>query len=372
MVIDLPEGQYIGLINDHNMDWAADLGTIGPGKGKGEKDLIVPPDFSGKIPDGYNIFHVETLKIVLGIRVVSASGSYDESVRNAHKIDVYPLSEADQPSSFKVLNMKGQKAPLPLLSWEKNMEYWRQLHAVLSSEVTLEKQRIMLGMLMPLGIEKGKPFAPNARQAAILEKAVQIGFAEMSVALFANPRPEKIVWEGRRWEWLPVSGPVDPDTKEFGNKDYRDLLASDHYAFAGWGTSAAIGRRVVGPGSIYFMTFKGSSGAYLDGGSNYTLSIPAPVPASLFWSVTIYSSETRTIIDTKQGRGAIRTMFENPQPNSSGIFDLYFGPDEPAGKENHWVRTTPGKGWFAVVRMYGPEKAVFDGTYRLPDIERVE
>lgn len=371
IVVDLPEGNYIGLINDHNMDWAADLGTIGPGKGMGEKDVILPPGFTGKVPDGYNIFRVETLKIVLGIRVVSASGSYDESVANAHKVKIYPLSKADQPSTFRVLDLKGQKAPLPLLDWEKGMEYWRQLHAVLSSEVIVEKQRIMFGMLVPLGIEKGKPFAPSARQTAILEMAASIGFAEMNVAFFANPRPEKIVWEGHQWEWLPVSGPVDPDTKEFGTKDYRDLLASDHYFFCGWGVSAAIGRRVVGPGSIYFMAFKDSSGAYLNGGNNYTLSIPAPVPANQFWSVTIYDSETRTIIDTEQGRGAIRTMFENPQPNSEGVFELYFGPDEPAGKENHWVRTMPDKGWFAVVRMYGPEKPVFDGTYQLPDIEEL-
>ena len=58
--------------------------------------------------------------------------------------------------------------------------------------------------------------------------------------------------------------------------------------------------------------------------------------------------------------------------NNWALQGLYFGPDEPAGKENHWVRTMPDKGWFAVVRMYGPEKAIFDGTYRLPDMERTE
>ena len=313
------------------------MGTIGPGKGKGEKDVILPPGFSGTVPDEYNVFNVATFKVVLGIRVPSGSGSYDESVSIAQNIKVYPLSEADQPSSIQIIDIKGQKAPLPMLNWEKSMEYWRQLHSVLDSEIIVDKQRIMLGMLAPLGIVKGKPFAPNARQIAILEEAVSIGFAEMNVAFFANPRPEKIVWVGRQWEWLPVSGPVNPDTLEFGTKDYRDLLASDHFYFAGWGMSAAIGRREVGPGSIYFTALKDSTGTYLDGGANYTLSIPGPVPASLFWSVTVYDSETRTIVDTQLGRGAIRTMFENPQANSDGLFDLYFGPDAPEGKENHWA-----------------------------------
>ncbi len=77
-------------------------------------------------------------------------------------------------ASFQVLDIKGQKAPLPILSWENNIEYWRQLHAVLNSEIILEKQRIMLGMQVPLGIEIGKPFAPDTRQKAILETAALV------------------------------------------------------------------------------------------------------------------------------------------------------------------------------------------------------
>ena len=42
------------------------------------------------------------------------------------------------------------------------------------------------------------------------------------------------------------------------------------------------------------------------------------------------------------------------------------------GKENQWVKTIPGKGWFTFVRMYGPEKPIFDGTYKLQDIQEVK
>lgn len=140
-----------------------------------------------------------------------------------------------------------------------------------------------------------------------------------------------------------------------------------------FGTSAGIGRQQVGQGSLYFVGLRDSSGTYLDGGKNYRLKIPGPVPAKLFWSVTVYDSETRTIIDSGQGRGAVRTMFENPQPNADGSFDIFFGPDNPAdGKENHWVKTIPGRGWFTFLRMYGPEEPVFDGTYKLPDIETLK
>ena len=182
---------------------------------------------------------------------------------------------------------------------------------------------------------------PDARKVL---KAAEIGNAEMRISAFANPRPSKIVWEGRNWEWLPLSGPINAKTRAFGGENYRDLSASDHFFFQAWGTTAAGGMRKVGAGSIYFSTMKDSSGTYFDGGENYKLTIPGPVPAKLFWSVTVYDSGTRTIMNTDQGRGAVRMMFEKPTANADGNFDVFFGPDAPKGKENHWVKTIPGKG----------------------------
>ena len=65
-------------------------------------------------------------------------------------------------------------------------------------------------------------------------------------------------------------------------------------------------------------------------------------------------------------------MFEKPEANADGSFDVYFGPEAPAGEENQWVKTIPEKGWFTYVRMYGPEGSLFDGTYKLPDIEKLK
>jgi len=372
MVIDVPEGPYIGLLCDHNMDPVTDMGTIGAGKGKGEKNLILPPGYEGKIPKGYHSVQIDTWEAVAAIRIMSTTGSYDESVELAHKVKIYPLSEAGKPSSFKIVDVNGQKAPLPMLEWETSMDFWRELHAVVDRETVQPRHRVMLGMLASVGIKKGEAFKPTERQKAILMEAAEIGYAEMRILSFANPRQDKVVWDGRQWEWFPLSGPINAEFKEFGDATHRDLAASDHFFFQAWGTTAAGGMRKVGAGSIYFAAYKDSTGTYFDGAKNYKLNIPRPVPAKLFWSVTVYDSETRTIIDTDQGRGAVRMLFEKPQANADGSFDIYFGPNAPAGKENQWVKTIPGKGWFTYVRMYGPEGPLFDGTYKLPDIERLK
>lgn len=44
------------------------------------------------------------------------------------------------------------------------------------------------------------PFAPDARMAAILEKAAKIANAQMRVQSFADRRPQRIAWPGRKWE----------------------------------------------------------------------------------------------------------------------------------------------------------------------------
>jgi hypothetical protein len=51
--------------------------------------------------------------------------------------------------------------------------------------------------------------------------------------------------------------------------------------------------------------------------------------------------------------------------------DVYFGPKAPAGKEPNWVPTSTGAGFEVLFRFYGPEKPLFEKTWRLPDIEKV-
>lgn len=61
----------------------------------------------------------------------------------------------------------------------------------------------------------------------------------------------------------------------------------------------------------------------------------------------------------------------DPQKNADGSYDLYFGPQAPACKEANWAKTMPNKGWFFLFRLYGPEKAYFDRTWKPDDLVEV-
>ena len=58
------------------------------------------------------------------------------------------------------------------------------------------------------------------------------------------------------------------------------------------------------------------------------------------------------------------------QKNADGSVDLYFGPKAPAGKESNWVPTDANGKFEVLFRFYGPQKPLFDKTWKLPDIER--
>ena len=66
------------------------------------------------------------------------------------------------------------------------------------------------------------------------------------------------------------------------------------------------------------------------------------------------------------------TLFELKDKAGEKSVDLYFGPKAPQGHEGRWIQTNPGKGWFTYFRIYGPEQAAFDGTWKPGDFEEVK
>ena len=117
-------------------------------------------------------------------------------------------------------------------------------------------------------------------------------------------------------------------------------------------------RRDTHADSLYWLGLRDKSGAYLDGGKNYKLSVPLPVPGKLFWSVTVYDTDSRSQIQTPQKKAALRSLFELNDDKGDAA-ELFFGPSASAGKDDRWIQTIPGKGWFVYFRIYGPEQPAF-------------
>jgi hypothetical protein len=49
--------------------------------------------------------------------------------------------------------------------------------------------------------------------------------------------------------------------------------------------------------------------------------------------------------------------------------DLYFSADAPKGQEGNWIPTDPHGKFEVMFRFYGPQKALFDKDWKLPDVQ---
>ena len=367
LVIELPAGPYLGIVNDHNFGWVQDIGLPGPDAGKGGKHLILPPDYKGDVPRGYFSARAKTNYILIAARALPPGGDMHAGLEAQRKVKMYPLARASNPPAYEFIDRTNDKINITLLDWEDNIQFWQQLHKVLQEEPAIEEFRAMTGMLANLGIEQGKPFAPDARMRAILERAAKIGRDQMLVSGFGSNRPDRFVWPDRNWEYAAL---------RYENGDFElpsgiDLEARDRWFSQAIGMSPKMVLRTPGAGSLYWLGLRDKNGNYLDGGKAYKLSVPQPVPHKLFWSITVYDAGTRSQIQTDQDKAALRSLVELKDVPPTGTTDLYFAPTAPAGKEGQWIKTNPGSGWFVYLRLYGPDGPAFDGRWKPDDFEEL-
>jgi hypothetical protein len=125
----------------------------------------------------------------------------------------------------------------------------------------------------------------------------------------------------------------------------------------------------LGKGSFYLMDLRDKGGALLNGTSGYRLHVPKEVSARQFWSAIVYSRKTAGFIANASKVGIGSHDEANLKKNEDGTIDLYFGPKAPAGMESNWLPT--GESFFLIFRLYSPEAALFDKTWKQPDVEKV-
>lgn len=368
MVVELPPGPLLCAAVDVNQRWVADMGVPGPDAGNGGRHLLLPPEWSGDVPDGYFVGRSTSNRVLVGVRSLPVGGDVEGAIERIQGIKIRPLQPRDGWTEPSWLNFSGQPQDTTPHRWENDLGYWRVLHQVIDSQPHNPEWTPLYGELAALGIAKGKRFEPDERMSGILERAAQVASGQMRVQSFANRRPDRVAWPETQWQWPALR----PENGTFDGIGYLDEEAREIWFFQAIASSPAMFRRKPGFGMLYWLGLRDTTGAYLDGAVTYRLSVPQPVPGKLFWSVTVYDAETRSQIQAPDGKAALRSLFELADVDPNAPVDLYFGPEAPSGAEGRWIRTIPGRGWFVYFRIYGPEDPAFDGSWRLPDFEAVQ
>ena len=364
IAVDVPAGPIVGAALNVDQSWIGDLGIPGPEAGKGARHVFAAAGYDGEIPDDGYVHHTFGNRVVVGLRAIPRDGDVTAALELLRSVRVVPVDGRPGWEESKWIDLTGLPQDTTPLGVEGTLNYWRLLHEYVNTEPVHEADRAYLGELAALGIRAGAPFEPDARIERILAEAAIEANAQLRVQSLADRRTDRVVWAGRRWEWVTLR----PENANFEVDSRVDVEARETWFYQAIASSPVMFRRQAGSGSLYWFVARDSEGEYLDGGRSYALDVPLPVPAGLFWSLTVYDASTRSQIDTDQGVAAVRSMFELDGKLDSDRISIAFGPERPSGDNAAWVQTIPERGWFAYFRIYGPTVAAFDATWMLNDI----
>jgi len=281
-------------------------------------------------------------------------------------LEVYPLARrADRPA-MQFTNASGR----PFNTIHANdFEFYEELHTVIDREPIGLLDPELRGLFASVGIQKGVPFEPTDREKRILTDAVAIGNGTARAIAFRPRLDGADIYPDSGWKTAFVGGSYE--WLRDGGDGGRNLDARTFFYYIATVNTPAMILKMVGRGSQYGLVTTDANGDYLDGSRNYTLTIPANVPAKDFWSAVVYDPQTRSELQTDQPFPSRNSKKDPLAVNADGSVDLYFGPRPPAGKASNWIQTVPCKGWFALLRLYGPLEPWFDKTWRPGEIEPV-
>lgn len=363
VVFELPPSGSTALYGNLHSAWQVpveDFGPAGIDKGQGGRFLLTPPGFDGPVPAGMQRIAMPTFNGYFLLRASPRSAD-PRAAKEANaligKLRLYPLAAAASPPPQRLIDMSGRLFDA-IVAMDDS--FYDRLARILAEEPANPRDMVMRGMLGTLGIEPGKPFAPQTAQRTALAQGAAQARTEM-IGMVLTRRAAW--WPGSGWgtsAGLLQIGKGGFTYEQDGALRMDDRARTFFYAFA-------MPHRL-GAATFYLTQVSDGLGLPLEGDKTYVLHVPPGVPARDFWSINAYDLETSGFL-----RGAASVGTDSNRRdlivNKDGSVDITFSATRPKAARSNWVALVPGRRWTAMFRLYGPAPALFDKSWRLPDIE---
>jgi hypothetical protein len=363
LIVELPptKGPYsiFGTFLDVWHRPVVDAGAGGDDQGKGGKYYLYYAGNSDiKVPEGYFPVPLETYRGYATFRIITPDledDTLDGAVAYITKgFKQYPFQSDVRHPHMDIYN----KEYTALFPWDHT--FFKRLHAIINHEEVRSVDKYPIAMLSSIGIEKRQPFELTEEQKDVLDRVMKRVHGELQQSLSTLP---PLRW-GEKTQWtqpVPLSMISTMMTYEDENKIYIDDRAFTFYTYIAPPVK-------LGASTAYLMLTRDKNGALLRGGENYTLTVPANVPAKQFWSVLVYDQATASYIRGANTIGLASS--ESPQMNNDGSCTLYFGPKLLNDGVNY-LPTGNAENYFLLFRFYGPTEFYNNNSWMLDDMEKL-
>jgi hypothetical protein len=340
-----------------------DVGHFGLDQGRGGKYVILPPGYDGSIPEGYIPLVTETFSTYALIRSVLSERTQqalDRGLELCQRIRVYPLAQADNPPPTRSRDLFGDIVDTTI---PYDIRFYELLHRVIQDEPWLARDRAFAEILSGIGISRGTPFAPSPERAATLERAV-VEAHEWVRNIYENGFEP--FFADSQW-FFPATqnfAEAQRDGYDVHNQvyPYTDRAVIYHMAF--------IGIKHLGVGQFYLVDLRDSDGVLFDSAATYRMRVPAGVPVSQYWSVTMYDAGTHGFIQGNT-KYSVSSQTSGLVINDDGSVDVYFGPNPPSERAANSIDTGASTRFELMFRFYGVGPEVMKKQWSLSDVERL-
>ena len=196
---------------------------------------------------------------------------------------MYPLTQAANPPATRFFDPGTKRFPT-LPTYDER--YFKDIWEIVSAERVRPRDKVMMGMLASIGIERGKPFNPDEKTKKAMSQAIVDAYFYM-LQRFSNPKPELLYWPDRKY--VVYFAPDAERGFKYETDTSVQIDARSWQFFLGTYYPKTLSPR---PATIYIGPVADSSGALFVAGKTYKITIPKDMPVKKFWSLIAYDQAT--------------------------------------------------------------------------------
>jgi hypothetical protein len=210
-------------------------------------------------------------------------------------LKIYALSKAANPPAMEFIS--GSKKKFNTIH-ANDYEFFEELHAVIDREPVEMIDPELRGLFSAIGIQKGKPFVPDARMKKLLTEAAAVSNATSRAIFWYEHDESAFLYKDSYWKDGYIGGSYEYLKDE--GMGGRNLDARTHFYYFATVNTPVMAMKLIGKGSKYAWGYLDAKGKYLDGVKTYKLNLPKDPPAEKFMSVVVYDPQTRSELQTSQ------------------------------------------------------------------------